>query len=68
MNLPAMESKPPMPPPEPPWLFMYIFKAISPASVTADSLLEPEETLPAEDCWSKSCGNHISDLSTQRSR
>lgn len=56
MNLDAMLISPPMPPPppEPPWLLRYILKAIWPASAMADSLLEPAETLPCEDCWSKS--------------
>ena len=44
--------RPPLPPP---WLFMYILRAISPASCTADSLLASGETLPAAALLSKSC-------------
>lgn len=55
MNLEASPSRPPGPIPLLPWLFMYIFSAISPADVTADSLLELDETRPWDDCWSKSC-------------
>ncbi len=43
-------ADPPPPPPLPPWLFMYILSAISAASCTADSLLAPDDTRPAEDC------------------
>ncbi len=45
---------PPLDPPDPPWLFMYILSAISPAFCTADSLLDPDATLPCDDWLSNS--------------
>jgi hypothetical protein len=53
MNLAARPMRPEED--DPPELFMYIFRAISPACMTADSLLESPDTLPSEDFWSKSC-------------
>lgn len=43
MNLDARPTKPPC---CCPWLFRYIFSAVSPACRTADSLLAPSATLP----------------------
>lgn len=45
MNL---DAKPTRPPCCWPWLFMYIFMAISAADWTVDSLLASESTLPCE--------------------
>src|SRR6201999_1533718 len=55
MNLLANPIKLPIPPPpEPPWLCIYIFNAISPACCTALSLLAPPATFPALAWLSKS--------------